>query len=95
MNVRGPFLPMRSYEDEAQCDIHRSPSLLLKHYPIIYDDPVPDYAFLSSSQSGDAWYATVAVYGFAGDVAFVALRAASHDALAGPHGAWHGVLDAL
>jgi hypothetical protein len=28
----GPFLPMRSYEDEAQCDIHLSPSPLLKHY---------------------------------------------------------------
>jgi len=24
---------MRSYEDEAQCDIHLSPSPLLKHYP--------------------------------------------------------------
>src|SRR5215471_9887646 len=31
----GPFLPMRSYEDEAQCDIHLSPSPLLKHYPAI------------------------------------------------------------
>src|SRR5215471_6195749 len=30
----GPFLPMRSYEDKAQCDIHLSPSPLLKHYPI-------------------------------------------------------------
>src|SRR5712664_3613172 len=29
----GPFLPMRSYEDEAQCDSNRSPSPLLKHYP--------------------------------------------------------------
>src|SRR5215831_6378531 len=29
----GPFLPMRSYEDEAQCDIYLSPSPLLKHYP--------------------------------------------------------------
>src|SRR5262249_25497754 len=29
----GPFLPMRSYEGEAQYDIHRSPSPLLKHYP--------------------------------------------------------------
>src|SRR5262249_55588295 len=29
----GPFLPMRSYEDEAQCDIDLSPSPLLKHYP--------------------------------------------------------------
>src|SRR6516162_1007703 len=28
----GPFLPMRSYEDKAQCDIHLSPSPLLKHY---------------------------------------------------------------
>src|SRR5215813_12635078 len=28
-----PFFPMRSYEDEAQCDIHLSPSPLLKHYP--------------------------------------------------------------
>src|SRR5215831_1979505 len=28
----GPFLPMRSYEDEAQCDIYLSPSPLLKHY---------------------------------------------------------------
>src|SRR6516162_5976577 len=27
-----PFLPMRSYEDEAQCDINPSPSPLLKHY---------------------------------------------------------------
>ena len=24
---------MRSYEDEAQCDIYLSPSPLLKHYP--------------------------------------------------------------
>jgi hypothetical protein len=31
----GPFLPMRSYEDEAQCDIHLSPSPLLKHYPVL------------------------------------------------------------
>src|SRR5215475_10530423 len=30
----GPFLPMRSYEGEAQCDIHLSPSPLLKHYPL-------------------------------------------------------------
>src|SRR5262249_31663608 len=30
----GPFLPMRSYEDEAQCDIYLSPSPLLKHYPL-------------------------------------------------------------
>src|SRR5215831_1418702 len=29
----GPFLPKGGYEDEAQCDIHRSPSPLLKHYP--------------------------------------------------------------
>ena len=29
----GPFLPMRSDEDEAQCDIYRSPSPLLQHYP--------------------------------------------------------------
>src|SRR6516165_2406084 len=29
----GPFLPMRSYEDEAQCDSYLSPSPLLKHYP--------------------------------------------------------------
>src|SRR4029453_12204702 len=29
----GPFLPMRSYEDEAQCDVHLSPSPLLKHCP--------------------------------------------------------------
>src|SRR5438093_1101830 len=28
----GPFLPMGSYEDEVQCDIHLSPSPLLKHY---------------------------------------------------------------
>src|SRR5215831_19733427 len=28
----GPFLPQGGYEDEAQCDIHRSPSPLLKHY---------------------------------------------------------------
>jgi len=28
----GPFLPKESYEDEAQCDIHLSPSPLLKHY---------------------------------------------------------------
>src|SRR5215510_11952509 len=32
----GPFLPMRSYEDEAQCDIHLSPSPLLKHYHFLY-----------------------------------------------------------
>src|SRR5215813_15497297 len=30
----GPFLPMRNYEDEAQCDIYLSPSPLLKHYQI-------------------------------------------------------------
>src|SRR6516162_5628980 len=30
----GPFLPMRSYEEKAQCDIHLSPSPLLKHYPL-------------------------------------------------------------
>src|SRR4029453_5963993 len=29
----GPFLPMRSYEDEAQCDIYLSPSPLLKPFP--------------------------------------------------------------
>src|SRR6266568_5331708 len=29
----GPFLPKGGYEDEAQCDINRSPSPLLKHYP--------------------------------------------------------------
>src|SRR5262245_58668906 len=29
----GPFLPMRSYEDKSQCDMHCSPSPLLKHYP--------------------------------------------------------------
>src|SRR5262249_24949176 len=29
----GPFLSKGGYEDEAQCDIHRSPSPLLKHYP--------------------------------------------------------------
>src|SRR5262249_8059676 len=28
----GPFLPKRSYEDEAQCDMHPSLSRLLKHY---------------------------------------------------------------
>src|SRR5215471_14186745 len=35
----GPFLPMRSYEDKAQCDIHLSPSPLLKHYrsAILYE----------------------------------------------------------
>src|SRR5712691_12433373 len=27
-----PFLPKESYEDEAQCDMHLSPSPLLKHY---------------------------------------------------------------
>src|SRR5215813_13928505 len=32
----GPFLPMRSYEDEAQCDIHLSPSPLLKHYQVFH-----------------------------------------------------------
>src|SRR4029450_3409428 len=31
----GPFLPMRSYEDEAQGDIYLSPSPLLKHYPTV------------------------------------------------------------
>jgi hypothetical protein len=60
---------------------------------------VPDCASLLSSQCGGAWYATVAVYGLVGDVAspvgdvtFVALRAASHDVPAEPHGAWvwHG-----
>ena len=30
-----PFFPMRSYEDEAQCDIHLSPSPLLKHYRLV------------------------------------------------------------
>src|SRR5262252_1134076 len=30
----GPFLPKGGYEDEAQCDIHRSPSPLWKHYPV-------------------------------------------------------------
>lgn len=75
--------------------------------PIICDAHVPDCAFLSSFQSDEVWYATVAVYGLAVDVVFVVLRAASHDALAGLHGAkgwyggvwrsdaWHGVLDAL
>src|SRR5215470_4343255 len=29
----GPFLPLRSYEGESQCDIHRNSSPLLKHYP--------------------------------------------------------------
>ena len=50
---------------------------------------------------------TVAVRGYVGAVAFVSLRAASHDAPVGPHGAWlwyggawyagawRGVLDAL
>jgi len=28
----GPCLPQGGYEDEAQCDSHRSPSPLLKHY---------------------------------------------------------------
>src|SRR5262245_25550362 len=28
----GPFLPIRSYEGESQCDIHRNSSPLLKHY---------------------------------------------------------------
>jgi hypothetical protein len=68
---------------------------------------VPDCASLSSSPYGAAWYATVAVYGLVGDVAFVALRAASHGAPAEPHGAWvwcgaawragawHGALDEL
>src|SRR5215510_8496473 len=36
----GPFLPMRSYEDEAQCDIYLSPSPLLKHYRAAYRIPV-------------------------------------------------------
>jgi len=36
----GPFLPMRSYEDEAQCGIYLSPSPLLKHYPIFDLIPV-------------------------------------------------------
>src|SRR6266568_7904846 len=60
--------------------------------PIMRGDSVSDCASLSSSQGGDAWYATVAVYGRVGDVASVSLRAASHDAPAGPHGArvWHG-----
>src|SRR5262249_6452117 len=31
----GPFLPKGSYEDEAQCDINRSSSPLLKHYRIL------------------------------------------------------------
>src|SRR5262249_9928836 len=31
----GPFLPKGGYEDEAQCDINRSPSPLLKHYPFV------------------------------------------------------------
>src|SRR6266702_2800236 len=30
----GPFLPEGGYEDEAQCDSNRSPSPLLKHYPL-------------------------------------------------------------
>src|SRR5262249_10767383 len=39
----GPFLPKGGYEDEAQCDINRSPSPLLKHYPssdlrVLHDD---------------------------------------------------------
>src|SRR5262249_47786470 len=75
--------------------------------PIIRGDSVSDCASLSSSQCGDAWYATVAVCGCVWDVASVSLRAASHDAPAGPHdarvwrggawraGAWHGALDAL
>src|SRR6266568_2803873 len=63
--------------------------------PIMRGDSVSDCASLASSQGGDAWYATVAVYGRVddvaspiGDVASVWLRAASHDAPAGPHGAW-------
>jgi hypothetical protein len=32
MNVNGPFLSEGGYRDEAQCDIHLSPSPLLKHY---------------------------------------------------------------
>jgi hypothetical protein len=54
---------------------------------------VPAWASPSSSPFGGAWYATVAVYGFAGDVVSpvgavvcVPLRAASHDAPAGSHG---------
>src|SRR5215831_7738968 len=35
----GPFLPKGGYEDEAQCDIHRSPSPLWKHYHLFYDAP--------------------------------------------------------
>src|SRR5262245_57074999 len=31
----GPFLPMRSYEDKAQCDIHLSPSLLFEHLRLL------------------------------------------------------------
>src|SRR5262245_54308284 len=31
----GPFLPQGDYEDEAQCDINRSLSPLLKHYPLL------------------------------------------------------------
>jgi hypothetical protein len=31
----GPFLPKRNYEDEAQCDSHRSPYPLLKHYQVV------------------------------------------------------------
>src|SRR5262245_46200276 len=36
----GPVLPKGGYEDEAQCDIHRSPSPLLKHYRIAYSPAV-------------------------------------------------------
>ena len=36
----GPFLPLRSYEDEAQGDIYLSPSPLLKHYPSEHTPPL-------------------------------------------------------
>src|SRR5215831_7401952 len=36
----GPFLPMRSYEGESQCDIHRNSSPLLKHYLLFRKEPV-------------------------------------------------------
>ena len=48
----GPFLPMRSYEDEAQCDMHLSPSPLLKHYPEINSFGTPPVIILQHPAGG-------------------------------------------
>jgi PIN domain nuclease of toxin-antitoxin system len=44
---------MRSYEDEAQCDIYLSPSPLLKHYlPLHHRDPFDRLLIAQAHQEG-------------------------------------------